>query len=265
MRPALPALTLGLALLAACAQTPPATPSALLDGVLPTPLLLVGEQHDAPAHQALQRELVTELAARGALAAVVMEMADAERSTQGLPRDAHEDWVRTALGWSDQSGWPWPVYGPVVMTAVRAGVPVLGGNLPRSHTRAVMGNAALDATVSPAVLQSQRERVREGHCDLLPPTQIGPMTRVQLARDRVLARTAVEQIQPGRTVLLIAGNGHVRSDIGIPRHLPPGQAHKVVVASAGPAGAGLPADAVWPTPALPERDHCAELRQQFGR
>lgn len=238
---------------------------ALLDRVLPTPLLLVGEQHDAPAHQALQRELVQTLAARGLLVAVVIEMADAERHTRALPPDADEARVRDALGWTERSGWPWPVYGPVVMAAVRAGVPVVGGNLPRSHTRAVMGNAALDATVPAAVLAQQRERIRTGHCDLLPAAQLGPMTRVQLARDRVLARTAQEQLAAGKTVLLIAGNGHVRRDIGIPLHLAPGQAHKVVVAQAGAAGADAPGDAVWATPALPDKDHCADLRRQFGR
>ena len=173
--------------------------------------------------------------------------------------------MRAALNWTDAGGWPWPVYGPVVMAAVRAGVPVFGGNLPRSHTRAVMGNAALDATVPAGALAQQRERIREGHCDLLPASQLGPMTRVQLARDRVLARTAQEQLAAGKTVLLIAGNGHVRRDIGIPLHLAPGQAHKVVVAQAGAAGADAPGDAVWATPALPDKDHCADLRRQFGR
>jgi uncharacterized iron-regulated protein len=265
-----PAWLAVLPLLAACAHQPPVAPSldALLARTQPTPLLLVGEQHDAPEHQVLQRDLVQALAARKQLAAVVMEMVEAGRDTRGLARDASEATVRDALGWDDQQGWPWPTYGPVVMAAVRAGVPVVGGNLPRSGLRAAMGDATLDGSVSAAVLERQREAIRSGHCDLLPAGQLGPMARIQLARDRSMAQTATARLEPGRTVLLIAGNGHVRSDLGVPLHLPPGQAHRVVVARAGGAagvGSVSAADAYWDTPPVPERDHCAELRERFKR
>ena len=258
-------LTLAIALLSACAHRPPATVPALLDRVLPTPVLMLGEQHDAAEHQALQRDVVEALARRGQLGALVMEMIEQGRSTQGLPSDADEARVREALAWTEQSGWPWPVYGPAVMAAVRSGVPVIGGNLPRAQMRNAMGNATLDGTVSDSVLQRQRDGIRESHCNLLPDSQIAPMTRIQLARDRSLADTALQALAPGRTVLLIAGNGHVRTDIGVPLHLPAGQARRVVVARAGAAGADAPGDVVWPTPALPERDHCAGLRERFKR
>jgi len=263
----LPAL---LAVLVACAQRPPTAQGLddLLARTRSTPLLLVGEQHDAPEHQALQRTLVQALARRGELAAVVMEMVDAGRDTGSLTVSADEATVRTALGWNEQHGWDWSTYGPVVMAAVRAGVPVVGGNLPRGALRAAMTDASLDATVSARALDQQREAIRTGHCDLLPASQLGPMARIQLARDRSMARVATERLQPGRTVLLIAGNGHVRSDLGVPLHLPPGQAHRVVVARAGGAagvGSVAAADAYWDTPPVPERDHCAELRERFKR
>ena len=57
---------------------------------LPADVLLLGEQHDAPDHQRLQREAVAWLASRSQLAALVMEMAERGHSTQGLPRDASE-------------------------------------------------------------------------------------------------------------------------------------------------------------------------------
>lgn len=269
LAPALLAL-LFAGVLAACAHPAPDTASATaLPGLLartgPTPLLLVGEQHDAPEHQQLQQQLVQALAARGQLAAVVMEMAEAGRDTRGLPRDADEAAVRAALGWDDKHNWPWPTYGPVVMAAVRAGAPVFGGNLPRKRMREAMGDPSLDHSVPAPVLAQQREAIRSSHCGLLPEGQIAPMTRIQLARDRTLAQMAVAQLAPGGTVLLIAGNGHVRADLGVPLHLPGGQAHRVVVARAGAAGAGVPADTHWDTPALPERDHCAELRERFKR
>lgn len=261
------ALALGLSLLAACAHRPPTTVPALLDRVLPTPVLLLGEQHDAAEHQALQRDVVLALARLDQLGAVVMEMIEQGRSTQGLPRDADEAHVREALGWTEQSGWPWPVYGPVVMAAVRSGVPVIGGNLPRAQMRSTMGQTELDGLVSERVLQRQRDGIRESHCGLLPESQIAPMTRIQIARDRSMAQAATGAVIPGKTVLLVAGNGHVREDLGVPLHLPTSVKHKVVMAQAGnPKNASAPpADAVWQTPPLPPRDHCAELKQQMKR
>lgn len=257
-----------MALLGACAHPPPTTVPALLERVLPTPVLMLGEQHDAPEHQALQRDVVLALAARGQLGALVMEMAEQGRQTTGLPTDASEARVREALAWSEDGGWPWPVYGPVVMAAVRAGTPVLGGNLPRNQMRAAMGNEALEGRISSAALQEQREGIRSGHCDLLPEGQIAPMARIQLARDEAMARTtmqAVEQAGPGKTVVLVAGNGHVRRDLGVPLYLPKTLVHRVVMAQAGNSKTAAPADAVWLTPAQPPRDYCADLRQQFKR
>lgn len=235
---------------------------------MPTPVLMLGEQHDAPEHQALQRDVVLALAARGQLGALVMEMAEQGRQTTGLPAQASEAQVREALAWTDDSGWPWPVYGPVVMAAVRAGTPVLGGNLPRSQMRAAMGNDALEGRIAAAALKEQREGIRSGHCDLLPEGQIAPMARIQLARDEAMARTTVQAVEsagPGKTVVLVAGNGHVRRDLGVPLYLPKTLAHRVVMAQAGDPKAATPADAVWLTPAQPPRDYCAELRQQFKR
>ena len=276
-RPLLPAAALSLALLGAagCATPAPlgAAAQARLATLLPADVLLLGEQHDAPAHQQLQRQTVQWLAARGALAALALEMAEQGRSTAGLPRDASEADVQHALAWRD-AGWPWQTYRPVVMAAVRAGVPVLGANLPAARQREAMRDAALDARLPPAALAEQQQRMRDGHCGLLPESQIGPMTRVQIARDIAMADTVRAARQPGRTVLLVAGNGHVHRALGVPLHLPPDLTAKVLSAQSGQAQAAIDsevtdtlpahtsgADLLWPTPPVPPRDYCAELRR----
>ena len=276
-RPLLPAAALSLALLGAagCATPAPlgADGQARLATLLPADVLLLGEQHDAPAHQQLQRQAVQWLAARGELAALALEMAEQGRSTAGLPRDASEADVQRALAWRD-AGWPWNTYRPVVMAAVRAGVPVLGANLPAARQREAMRDAALDARLPPAALAEQQQRVRDGHCGLLPESQIGPMTRVQIARDIAMADTVRAARQPGRTVLLVAGNGHVHRALGVPLHLPPDLTTKVLSAQSGQAQAAIDsevtdtlpahtsgADLLWPTPPVPPRDYCAELRR----
>ena len=276
-RPLLPAAALSLALLGAagCATPAPlgADGQARLATLLPADVLLLGEQHDAPAHQQLQRQTVQWLAARGALAALALEMAEQGRSTAGLPRDASEADVQHALAWRD-AGWPWQTYRLVVMAAVRAGVPVLGANLPAARQREAMRDAALDARLPPAALAEQQQRMRDGHCGLLPESQIGPMTRVQIARDIAMADTVRAARQAGRTVLLVAGNGHVHRALGVPLHLPPDLTTKVLSAQSGQAQAAIDsevtdtlpahtsgADLLWPTPPVPPRDYCAELRR----
>lgn len=233
--------------LAGCASLPPAVRDAL-----PADALLLGEQHDAPAHQRLHHDTVQGLAARGQLAALALEMAEQGSSTRGLPRDSDEASVRQALRWNEQ-GWPWAAYGPSVMAAVRAGVPVLGANLHRSRMRASMEDASLDQRLPAPALERQREAIRTGHCGLLPQAQIAPMARIQIARDLAMADTVSQAARaegPGRTVVLIAGAAHVDASLGVPQHL-------------APMAGGLRVQALtWP-PAPPARDYCADLRRQM--
>lgn len=292
-RPLPMALGCALLMLAGCAgpqasgQVPgvlaaTATPSSpwpeRLHSLLPADVLLLGEQHDAPDHQRLQREAVLWLAARGQLAALVMEMAESGHSTQSLPPGATEAQVQAALQWND-AAWPWQAYGPVVMAAVAAGVPVLGGNLPRAQMRAAMQETAWDRHLPPSALSRQITALRDGHCGLLPESQLAPMARIQIARDASMARTAQQALRPGQTVLLVAGSGHVLRSLGVPTHWPENLRSKVALArvqqgqsaiktevsQAAGTGAHTPADAdaVIDTPALPPRDACAELREQW--
>jgi uncharacterized iron-regulated protein len=237
----------------------------------PTPsghpdLLLLGEQHDAPEHQQWHLAVVQALARQHVLAAVVLEMADAGHDTRALPPSATDAQVRQALAWSDDA-WPWASYGPVVMAAVRAGVPVLGGNLPRSQNAQVMRQPEWDTRVPAQALATQREAVEDSHCGLLPATQIAPMTRIQIARDARLADTLAQAAVPGQTVLLLSGSQHTHRALGVPLHLPATLSVKAVrLDASGPRAddaAGF--DAVWPTPVLPAVDHCAELKARWSR
>lgn len=240
-----PRIWLACLLIAGCAPFPqpiPATADQAAD------VVLIGEQHDAAAHPRLQREWVERLASRGALAGLTVEMAERGAGTAGLPSSASEEDVRQALRWSTDN-WPWERYGPAIMAAVRAGVPVLGANLPRVQMRQAMADRELDMLLPGPALKAQQQAIRRGHCEMLPETQVGPMARVQIARDRAMAQTIAALASPGRTVLLIAGSGHVQPDVGVPQHLPPQLQAKVLV---------LP-------PEETGRDYCAEFRRQMQR
>jgi uncharacterized iron-regulated protein len=249
--------------LAGCASRG-AGPARDVGALLPADAVLLGEQHDAREHQRIHSEVVQALAARGALAGVAVEMAERGTSTRGLPADASEADARLALRWADQA-WPWTAYGPAVMAAVRAGVPVYGANLPRADMRAAMAKTEIDLLLPPEALTQQMAAIRTGHCGLLPETQIAPMTRIQLARDTAMAQTLVEAAVPGKTVVLLAGSGHVDRRLGVPQHLPRGWTARAVRLFAGkaPDTEAASFDTVWTTAALPPKDHCAELREKM--
>lgn len=232
----------------------------------PPRLLVFGEQHDQPDQQRQVAEAVRELAAQGRLGALVLEMAAAPHDTTGLPRDADAQQVRNALHWQ---GWPWASYAPVVMNAVRAGVPVFGGNLPRAANRDAMADRSLDDHVDAAARATLAEAVRAGHCDLLPPSQIPGMVRIQIARDRSMSRVvgaALRRTAPPQRVLLLTGAQHASRDHGVPAQLlrdgelQPGDIHVVMF---GERDARLNADEWRPATYTPHDDPCVALKRRL--
>lgn len=248
----------------------------------PPQLLLLGEQHDAPAHQQLEREVVAHLLRHGRLGALALEMAERGHSTASLKPDATETQVQQALNWNE-AGWPWATYGPAVMLAVREGALVLGANLPRKQQRDAMKNEALDALLTSASLQKQQQRIEDSHCGMLNATQLRPMTRIQIARDQAMAQTLVETLDqpalnPVRSsikplVLLLAGDGHVQRELGVPNYLPPTLRVATVQLNAnGNAPGQVPSDSqrgsfdsVWPTAPAPAKDYCADFKANLSQ
>lgn len=244
-----------------------AVTSARLDALLPMDALLLGEQHDAAEHQQIHSQVIALLAQRGLLAALALEMADAGATTARLHPSSTGQEVKNALKWNDK-GWPWEAYGPAVMTAVRAGVVVMGANMPAGAMRGSMADSTLDGQLPGPSLKAQQQLIRTGHCNLLPESQITPMTRIQIARDIRMAETLKDVALPGKVVVLLAGSAHVDRLLGIPQHLPASLKVKAVRLRAGDAAATDQADAfdaVWATPALPEKDYCAAFKAQMGK
>ncbi|WP_119153194.1 ChaN family lipoprotein [Caldimonas tepidiphila] len=252
---ALPLLALAAAALPAAAQT----------------AWLFGERHDQRDHQRQVAHAVRQLAAEGRLHAVVLEMAERGARTAGLPRDAGEAEVQAALRWSE-AGWPWAAYRDVVMNAVAAGVPVHGGNLPRPVLRDAMREPKWDGAVPPEAHARLIDAVREGHCGMLPESQLAPMVRMQLARDRSLAETLAEAARgAGRegVVLMLSGSVHASRATGVPLQLP-AVAPQLKVRSIAFGAAGAPDkaeqaagfDELRAARQEPGEDPCAELRRR---
>ncbi|HEY6133009.1 MAG TPA: ChaN family lipoprotein [Rubrivivax sp.] len=221
----LPALDVAVALvLAGCAAT--ASPPAGL--VLHKPVVLLGEVHDNATQHALRLRAFEALLATGARPALLMEQFD--RQHQGeidrllaqRPRPDADTFIAAVT--APRDGWNWAHYKPFVALALRTGLPIVAANVGREEARGVMrqGLAAsgFDAAVPADIEAGTVADVLASHCGLIDDGMARRMAQAQFARDQFMAR-AIEQYAD-RGLVLLAGNGHVRIDRGVPRWLSPG-------------------------------------------
>ncbi len=216
-------------------------------------LLLLGEQHDAPSHPRLHADAIQELIAKRQLGALVLEMANTHARTDTQDRGSTEAQVQAALGWNTKA-WPWEHYRTAIMAAVRAGVPVAGGNLPQPKLRAAMQAPDYASLFTAQAWQGHLDAIRSGHCDMLPTAQLEPMARAQVARDVEMADTLLSEARPaaaqGKTIVLLAGSGHLDPLLGVPfqlQRLAPDTSVRI---------------RLWPRQDTGQ-DYCAEFKKQM--
>ncbi|MEK8029984.1 ChaN family lipoprotein [Ideonella sp. DXS29W] len=192
--------------------------------------VLLGEVHDNPRHHTLRAEWLRALLADGRPTRVVFEQLDATKdgalqaARQDHPRDS--DAVARAGG-LDEKGWRWPLHRPLFDVALAAGATITGGNLPRESIRAVVRQGEVPGPLqalidrsgwSPTLQAAAEADIVDGHCGALPASQVAPMALAQRVRDASMAQAMLASA-PGERVVLIAGNGHVRRDRGVPHYL----------------------------------------------
>ncbi|WP_028456197.1 ChaN family lipoprotein [Chitinilyticum litopenaei] len=247
-------LALG-ALLAGCASlsSPPAPAGKTL--------LLLGETHDnAEGHRLRLAELEARVAA-GWQPAIAMEQFDREHQAALTQAQADcGDNARCVIDAARGSArWQWEFYEPVIALAQRHRLPLLAANLSRAEASRVVKESfaaalspelqaryALDA-LPPGLFAGQIAAVREGHCNQLPENLLPGMARAQIARDVVMAEV---MIAAGRDAVLLAGNGHVRDDLGAPYWLRKlGQESESIAYAESAAPAGQYGRSVVITPA----------------
>jgi uncharacterized iron-regulated protein len=184
----------------------------------PAPVRLWGEVHDHPQLHAQRLVAFDALLAAGERPALVLEMIDRDRQTElerlrGAGADATA-LVATLGG----RGWHWPFYQPYIERALRLGLPLVAANVGRDEARRVMADGlaahGFEASVPPPLLATQAALIEASHCGVVDGPRAARMALAQVARDQAMARAV--QAHAGRGVLLLAGNGHVRRDIGVP-------------------------------------------------
>jgi uncharacterized iron-regulated protein len=269
-------LPTGVTLVDASSGAPLPT-TALLSRMATADFVLLGEVHDNEVQHRLRGELITALATRAP--AIVFEQFIAgdtpiERPAPGQPVDAWLD----AHGF-DRKGWRWPLHQPVVDAAIAHGSTLWGSNMSREALRAVVrgGDSAApapyQALMTKAPLDSAGRaaidaELFEGHCGKLPASMVPGMRSAQVVRDAAMTDALLRAGAAG-PAWLIAGNGHVRKDMGVPRILSRAARGKSILAvgllereadgSAPSAASRKPYDLVFITPRAEREDPCAGL------
>ncbi len=193
---------------------------ALADLLRAQDVVLLGELHDNVRHHALRAGLISRIASSGTTVVAEHLPAAARVRFDGALQSDLE-----AAGF-DTKGWSWPVHQPLFDGIRAQGLALVGGNLPKGSSKQLMSKG-VDALSAPlasayrasplnpdAVKQLDHDLI-DGHCGQLPERYLPSMRLVQRATDVSMADALLRH----RPALLVAGNGHVRRDYGVPQVL----------------------------------------------
>lgn len=198
---------------------------------------LLGEVHDNPALHAERLRVLKGALDAGWRPAVAMEQfdvdrqAELERARAERPGDV-EHLIERATG--GRRGWDWDHYRALIALVLARDLPLVAADLPDALARRLVREDAAQvfgterarelALDGPGAIRpdaawraAQRDEIDAGHCHALPASLLPGMVRAQFARDAVMAEAVARHAARG--VVLLAGNGHVRRDLGVPRWL----------------------------------------------
>ncbi len=269
-RHAAPALAVALL---SCGCTTPTTVSTAneMQRLRASRYVLLGEVHDNAEQHRRRAALLSVLLTDGRPTTIVFEQMGRDQDTAigAAPREAE---AIADAGGLDRRAWGWPLHKPLVEAALAASAPIRGGNLETPEVRAVVRGRLAGAPAdlqsmlaNPSWLADQQAAVEReidtGHCHALPASQWPAMAMAQRARDAAMATALIAAAGTSGRAVLIAGNGHVRRDLGVPHYLRSAGVPQSTITSVGyleaPAtGQGEPYDIVEVTAAAAREDPC---------
>ncbi len=224
--------------------------------LVPAGIALLGEVHDNPEHHRVRAWMIENTArlVRPWRPAIVFEQIRADQqpaldqfkafAEAGGGASAVDELFRL-LEW-DKTGWPPArIYRPLLAATLAAKLPIATGDPPRDRVRAVARSGLsvvppeerarlrLDSPMPPALLYALRQDLVDGHCGVLSGETVARMAAAQRYRDAHLADALLAAAERDRDgfAILIAGNGHVRSDRGVPWHIRLRAPEKMLVSS----------------------------------
>lgn len=255
-------------------------------------ILIIGEQHDNAEHHRLQGALVRSLA--GDAKAVVFEQfrANEQAKLDELSAQAPAPPVaqfKSAMGW-EKSGWAQYNYDALLSAVLDANLALYAGDATRETIKKVAKEGAgalpaeararlkLDAALGTMLDDASLKEIEDSHCNMMPKASLKAMAFAQRYRDAQLADVVLKAVEAHGSAILIAGNGHARTDRGVPWYIrqaaPDMKVVSVMLVEVENAGAdpeayvprdpdGKPAaDFVILTPAAKRDDPCAVMKRK---
>lgn len=231
----LPTMTLRLALLLLCVAGAAQATDRIIDTATgreisraellaqarQSDFVLLGEIHDNHHHHQRRAALIAELAPT----AIAAEHLEAGQQVSWAPTAGPSVAEQLGSAGFDARSWQWPIHEPLFAGLAQARIGVSGANISRDLARRLVreGESALPPTLAatlataplPASAQAALDKdLLDDHCGQLPATRVPGMRLAQRARDAAMAAgvTALSE----RPAVLVAGNGHVRADYGVP-------------------------------------------------
>ncbi len=272
-----------LLLLGLCACTTPIARNDWQPRLSGDAIVMLGEIHDNAEQHRRRLEAIKEAFAQGWRPAIAMEQfdrdhqADIDRARRERPGDVQYLIDQAAPAAPMGGGWDWQFYRPFVALALAYDVPLIAMNLSMADSGRIFkdGYSAvfdadalrrlqLDEPIAPDWESAQEHEIEIGHCNQLPQALLPRMAAAQFARDAVMADAIAAHADHG--LIMLAGDGHVRRDLGVPRWLSPTLRSRVVAVGylekGRPTGEGA-FDATVITPSASRADPCRNFGKSF--
>lgn len=180
--------------------------------------ILLGELHDNAEHHRVRAELIQAL--KPSRPTVIAEhlsygqkFVEQGNLLQGLQAAGFEP-----------TGWDWPMHAPLFSAIVSDAIPLLGGNITLETARKLVreGEVALPEALRSYIVQAtlgedDQKRLDadllDSHCGHIKSSMLSGLRLAQRGRDAAMFSAMLEVEKPA---VLVAGNGHVRMDYGVP-------------------------------------------------
>jgi uncharacterized iron-regulated protein len=204
-------------------------------------IVLLGEVHDNPEHHTVRAEILQPIIDVGGISPFAPPIAAFEhiRTTQQAQLDAfyaklanrrvaNASDLLQELRW-ETSGWPAAeIYLPLFDAAVRASMLIVAAAPDRERMRALVRDDRAGASDKELTLLRSSERMsrplrealvaelESSHCGAIAPSVFAGMSLAQRYTDAHMAARTLEEMGEHGGAFLLAGNGHVRTDRGVP-------------------------------------------------
>lgn len=203
-----------------------------------TAILILGELHDNAEHHALRALIAPQRSDEksGNVVPWVFEQFRANHQSaldelftlrHVSPGDFTLEDLERRIAW-EKSGWGKLGYEPLLQTAFDAVLPLYAGDASGAQIMKVAkeGESALplkerarlrlDVPLADADASAAAIEIERAHCDQLPRDMVPKMAYAQRYRDAHLADVTLKAAEKYGSVVLFTGNGHARTDRGVP-------------------------------------------------